>query len=178
MATSEEERRAKEYAEMRQMSVLETLSDFYKPYYEELCFLLAGTYWVPYCGTRSLKDQETLYEKGRTPESKARGEKIVTNSVPGNSPHNYGCASDWAEFRPDFRGQDIWEKADWPVFAEAVRKASLVWGGNFKSIIDKPHCELPIKISWKEIGNIYRAEGHEMAILAIEKNMFKGEKKI
>lgn len=172
MSINDEAKAARDYAELRQISTLEHLYSLYKPYYENLCFELAGTFWAPYWGTRSLDEQQKLYDQGRTQESIARKDRIVTNAIPGNSPHNFGCATDWAEFRPEFRGQEIWDKAEWVVFRDAVKRVGLVWGGDFKSV-DKPHCELPIKISWKEVGNIYRAYGQEKAIEAIELNVIK-----
>lgn len=173
MSINDEAKAARDHAELRQISTLECLFSLYKPYYEDLCFELAGTFWAPYSGTRSLEEQKKLYDQGRTPESIARNERRCTNAIPGNSPHNYGCASDWAEWRPEFRGRDIWERAEWPVFEKAVKKVGLKWGGDFKDPVDKPHCELPIKISWKEVGNIYRAYGQEKAIGAIELNVIK-----
>lgn len=178
MASDEEIKAALNFAEFRRASTAEQLSDFYKPYYDELCAILGGTFWAPYSGRRSLKQQEDLWNQGRTQASIAKGEKIVTNAIPGNSSHNWGCATDWAEFRPEFRGKEIWDKANWPVFRDAVYKSGMKWGGDFKDKdgkpqIDMPHCELPIDVSWRIVGETYRKRGVERAIEAIGLNMVK-----
>lgn len=166
------------YVEMRRENTREGLVPLYQDYYDVLCEELKNTYWAPYSGRRSLEEQLKTYMKGRTPESIALGERIVTRARPGDSPHNWGCASDWAEFRPEFVGQEIWNKANWNEFGAAVRKVGLVWGGDFKSIIDKPHSELPLRVSWKQIGSIYMSEGKQAAIEAIVENaIYYGENK-
>lgn len=66
----------------------------------------------------------------------------------GESPHNYSpsLALDW--FRLLHTGAD-WG-APWfrDVLAPAVHAAGLVWGGDFKSIHDLPHVELP---DWRSL---------------------------
>jgi len=173
MASDEEIKAALNFAEFRRASTGENVSDYFKPYYDELCLELSGTYWAPYSNRRSLKQQEDLWNKGRTPESLAKKESIVTNAKPGDSAHNWGCATDWCEFRPEFRNQDLWNKANWAEFAAAVQKVGLIWGGNFSSIVDKPHCELPLEVSWKVVGETYRKRGVERAIEVIGLNMVK-----
>lgn len=156
------------YVLMRREAVGENLHHIFKQQYWRLCEVLEGTYWAPYAGRRSLEKQAALYDQGRSPASKARGERVVTNAKAGDSAHNWGCASDWAEFRPEFVRTEIWDKAEWSVFGDAVRKVGLEWGGDWKRFLDRPHAQLPLQVSWKKIGEIYRAEGIEAALMMIE----------
>ena len=87
--------------------------------------------------TSTLRDNEyqaSLYAQGRT----APG-KIVTKAKPGYSPHNYGVAFDFVPLtngKPDWNDEDKWKKCG--AIGVAV---GLEWGGNFKSISDKPHLQ-------------------------------------
>ena len=157
------------YVAMRRESTRAGMKPLYLKYYDKLCDTLQDTFWAPYSGRRSLQDQEKLWLKGRSPESLAKGERRVTNAKAGDSAHNWGCATDWAEFRPEYVKSQIWDKAEWEVFGTAVRSVGLIWGGDFKSINDKPHAELPIKVSWGEIGKVYREMGLGEALDAIKR---------
>lgn len=156
------------YVQMRREATRERLALIYLPYYDALCEALEGTYWAPYSGRRSAQEQNAMYAKGRTPESIKKNERRVTDARAGFSPHNYGCATDWAEFRPEFRGTSVWDKANWQQFGDAVQKVGLVWGESWN---DSPHCELPLKdgISWKDIGSIYVLGGGLEAFEAVER---------
>ncbi len=133
--------------------------------YQKLCEIMDNSFWAPYSGTRSLEEQTKIYSAGRT----APGD-IVTNARPGDSAHNWGCATDWAEFRPEFKAHDPWDKADWHVYATAVIDCGLDWGGDWdrdgtteKGENDFPHCQLPLKKPWRYIGDTYRLHGAEDA---------------
>jgi len=156
------------FVKMRRETTRKTLHSSYLPYYDALCAALEDTFWAPYVGFRSIEEQKIIWNQGRTPESIAKKEPIITYAIPGSSPHNYGCATDWAEFKPDYRGTDIWNKADWSKFSKAVRDVGLIWGGDFKKFKDKPHCELPIKVSWSVIAGVYNSKGKDAAIKEIE----------
>lgn len=177
MQLSKEIEQALQFAELRRDTVRDSLSYFYLEYYNALCEELDGTFWAPYSSLRTLEKQQELYNKGRSDSSLRLNESIVTNAKPGDSPHNWGCATDWAEFCPDFRGQDVWNKANWDKFSSAVKKVGLIWGGDFKKLIDKPHCELPLNISWAKIGDTYRVKGIQRAIETIGLNMVRYQKK-
>lgn len=161
------------YVSMRRESVRDKLFHLYLPFYDDLCAELEDTFWAPYSSFRSLEEQLKLYNKGRTQESRARGEAIVTRARPGDSPHNWGCATDWAEFRPEFVSQEIWNKADWKVFGQAVESVGLEWGGSWLNFMDKPHAELKINCRWAKIGQIYRDQGIIEAEAAIEEAFTK-----
>lgn len=86
--------------------------------------------------TQTLRDveyQNFLYAKGRT-----SGGKIVTNAKGGSSYHNYGLAFDICKNVGGHEYDDL-------KFFESVGKVweemGGTWGGNFKSIPDKPHFE-------------------------------------
>ena len=67
----------------------------------------------------------------------------VTNALPGFSWHSYGLAFD-AVVIDNKTNKPIWETKHpyWKVYADAVRKNGLTWGGDFKSIKDYPHAQL------------------------------------
>lgn len=161
------------------------LHPLYLPLYTKLLVYMdateAGRWWAPYSGFRDPEEQLKLYQKGRTPESKARGEKIVTDSVPGNSAHNYGAATDWAEWHPDLTGDDVWNKANWGFFKQAVRTCNMDWGGDWDrdgltepNEWDFPHCQLPLKCPWRKVGDIYRAQGMPFALDFINEQALTG----
>ena len=159
------------YIAMRRESVRNHLNPIFIPYYDKLCLALENTYWGPYVGLRDLDEQAKLYAQGRT----AQG-PIVTNAKPGDSAHNYGCATDWCEMRPEFNGPFMWSKANWAEFGDAVRGCGMRWGGDFKSFQDRPHCELAIAVSWKKVGEIFRASGYNEALEYIKENLDGGSK--
>lgn len=84
-------------------------------------------------GHRSLDEQAALYAQGRT----APG-KIVTNAKPGSSAHNYAAAIDVVFLLKD--GKVDWN-GPWKEIGAIGERLGLVWGGNFKTIIDRPHFE-------------------------------------
>lgn len=94
-------------------------------------------------GVRTTAQQQALYAQGRT----APG-KVVTNAdgVKNKSNHQlkadgYGHAVDVA-FRVN--GKISWdEKLPWKLYGEMAKSLGLVWGGDWVSIKDKPHVELP-----------------------------------
>lgn len=83
-------------------------------------------------GLRTIEEQDALYAKGRT----TPGPK-VTNARGGSSYHNYGLAIDLVEIKDG--------KANWNFAYEKLKpiakKYGLTWGGDFRSIVDKPHFE-------------------------------------
>jgi peptidoglycan L-alanyl-D-glutamate endopeptidase CwlK len=108
------------------------------------------------CWIRSMDEQGRLYGQGRTVASLfnsgisikyARpGMMRVTNAKPGSSPHNFGLAKDFVPVcgHRTFKVKAAW----WLKFYQATKSANLKWGGLFKSIVDKPHVELP---NWQNI---------------------------
>ena len=95
-------------------------------YGEELC--LTSSY-------RSSATQAMLYAQGRT----APG-KIVTRAPPGYSWHEFRRAFDVAILEG---GRATWpnDVPRWAAIGQVGIGLGLVWGGNFKTIVDRPHFE-------------------------------------
>lgn len=90
---------------------------------------------------RDFESQNALYLQGRTPESKARGEKIVTNAKAGESFHNYRVAFDVV---PVVNGKPVWgtSGADlklWETIGSIGVDLGLEWAGNWKTFREFPH---------------------------------------
>lgn len=82
-------------------------------------------------GLRTYAEQDALYNQGRTVPG-----SIVTNAKAGYSYHNFGLAFDVAFIEND--GSISWN-GDWNKIGEIGKSFGFEWGGDFKSIIDKPH---------------------------------------
>lgn len=92
-------------------------------------------------GVRTAEQQQALYAQGRTVPG-----KTVTNcdGVAKKSNHQpaadgYGHAVDCA-FVVD--GRVTWD-GPWAAYGANAVAVGLVWGGNWKAILDRPHVELP-----------------------------------
>lgn len=95
-------------------------------------------------GYRSIEKQNELYAQGRTKKG-----AIITNAKGGNSQHNFGIAVDFA-LNMDVDGDgdikdDLWNdsKNHFEKIADIAKTVGLAWGGDWKSIKDKPHIYLP-----------------------------------
>ena len=86
--------------------------------------------------TNTLRDseyQEYLYSQGRT-----RAGNIVTN-MRLIGPHGFGLAYDVV---PIVKGKAVWNNNRyWRIIGIEGKKLGLTWGGDWKSIVDKPHFE-------------------------------------
>lgn len=87
-------------------------------------------------GYRSSDFQQKLYNQGRTTSG-----SIVTYSPAGMSYHNYGWAVDVCEYT---NGQINWDSKHWKEIGEIGKKQGLVWGGDWRKFVDKPHMQLSI----------------------------------
>lgn len=92
---------------------------------------------------RTWEEQDALYQQGRSLPG-----KVVTKAKPGSSFHNYGLAFDVC-----FVGRDPYleqmEKVNkaraymaWDNLGMIGKKLGLSWGGDFKTIKDRPHFEI------------------------------------
>lgn len=82
---------------------------------------------------RDLEYQEYLYSLGRSKPG-----NIVTN-MRRIGPHGFGLAYDVV---PLLKGKAVWgDDRLWRIIGEEGLKLNLTWGGNWKSIVDKPHFE-------------------------------------
>jgi peptidoglycan L-alanyl-D-glutamate endopeptidase CwlK len=84
---------------------------------------------------RTMDEQASLWAQGRTVPG-----KIVTRAKPGQSPHNFGMAFDIC-----FSGAIPYPDAEgpWEQVGAYGKGVGLDWGGDFKSIKDRPHFERP-----------------------------------
>lgn len=136
--------------EERRVKYAAGLHPLYLPKFRALCEALPLP-WAPYCGLRTFIQQEALWHEGRTLTG-----PVVTNAKPGESAHNYGCATDWAYFAP---GKNPWNDAPWDQYANAVRTLGLVWAGDWKTFKEQPHNELHISKPWGELLNTFNVKG-------------------
>lgn len=105
--------------------------------------------------TSTLRDQEyqtKLYNQGRSTPG-----NIVTN-MKLLGPHGFGLAYDVAPLAPD--GKTIlWnDNTKWQVIGAEGKKLGLTWGGDWKSICDKPHFELTGGLTAAELRSGKRPE--------------------
>ncbi len=105
--------------------------------------------------TSTLRDQDyqtQLYNQGRSVPG-----KIVTNAAL-IGPHGFGLAYDVAPVTSD--GKTIlWnDNAKWKIIGAEGKKLGLTWGGDWKSICDKPHFELTNGLTAAELRSGKRPE--------------------
>ncbi|HVL66763.1 MAG TPA: M15 family metallopeptidase [Vicinamibacterales bacterium] len=103
---------------------------------------------------RSQEEQQALFRKGRN----ERGERIgpvVTelDGVTKKSRHQLGRAADVY-----FQQTTDHHKA-WARLGELARAEGLVWGGDWKSLVDKPHVELPEDVAPSDSDGIVAGTG-------------------
>ncbi len=92
---------------------------------------------------RSIEQQQALYAKGRT----APG-PIVTNADGVRHLSNHQAHGDGFGHAVDCTfivdGKPSWDDSlPWRLYGEMAKSQGLRWGGEFISIVDKPHIELP-----------------------------------
>lgn len=97
-------------------------------------------------GLRTIEEQNELYAQGRTKPG-----KIVTNAKGDSSWHNFGMAIDITEI---VGGKANWN-CDYKRLSLIADKYGLEWGGNFKSIVDKPHFQKDCGFTLKQIQDKY-----------------------
>jgi len=128
------------------------LRDELSKIYAEGCAALTGRAILRFSYVfRSFEEQALLYSQGRT-----RPGKIVTKAKAGQSMHNYRYAVDIVLLKDTDRNGTFetasWEtnvdfdgdgKSDWMEIVAIFKKYGWAWGGDFHSIIDKPHFEKP-----------------------------------
>lgn len=86
---------------------------------------------------RDMESQQQIYNQGRTPASKAKGEKIVTNARPGQSFHNYRCAFDVV---PLVNSKAVWnDNTVWARIGQLGKEVGLEWAGDWKTFKEFPH---------------------------------------
>lgn len=156
----------------RRDTIAKRLNGLYLPNYYKLCSELSDE-WQPYCGLRTFEQQDEIYKKGRDDNGVInKPYLVVTQSKPGESAHQYGCASDWTIF--DENDHPVWiTKQDrrWEEFANACAKSDLQWGGFFNNFTDFYHNELKLKVSWHDVKTVYDKSGMEACNSFIQSNL-------
>ncbi len=93
-------------------------------------------------GTRSYAEQDRLHAQGRYGNPRPR----VTNARGGQSNHNFGIAWDIGLFDAEGRylnGDTAAEIGEYRRLGELARPLGLEWGGDWSSLPDVPHYQLP-----------------------------------
>jgi peptidoglycan L-alanyl-D-glutamate endopeptidase CwlK len=100
-------------------------------------------------GTRTYAEQNLLYAQGRT----RPGDK-VTNARGGASNHNFGIAWDIGIF---LNGKYLGDGKQYKQAATVALAATtgLEWGGNWTTIIDRPHYQLVTGKTIKEVRELF-----------------------
>ena len=102
-------------------------------------------------GTRTYAQQNLIYAQGRT-----RPGPKVTNARGGASNHNFGIAWDIGIFVKGKYLDDGKQYKQAAAVALAVT-TGLEWGGNWTTIIDKPHYQLVTGKSTKEVRELFES---------------------
>lgn len=107
--------------------------------FKDLC-AKNGVSVLIYMTYRSLEEQEELYAQGRTKPG-----KIVTNARGDKSDHCHRLASGKPaslafDACPVIGKKCVWDNDElWKTMGKAAKEAGLLWGGNWKSLVDKCH---------------------------------------
>lgn len=103
-------------------------------------------------GYRSIDEQNKLYAQGRTKPGKR-----VTNAKGGQSYHNFGVAAD-VVFKVN--GKWSWDdKLPWSKLGEEGKAIGLEWGGDWKSIKDRPHFQYTNGLKLDNLNVLYKSGG-------------------
>lgn len=153
----------------RRVHFREGLFWVYQGRYDRLCEFLPAD-WGPVEGLRTFEAQAADYAKGRT-VAPLGIPYWVTHARAGESPHQYGCASDWTIF--DEHNQPVWMlpgDVRWETYRWACSKAGLGWGGKFRRQ-DRPHNELLLTCDWPFILLAYNKGGMKAAQDLIQESL-------
>lgn len=94
-------------------------------------------------GVRTAEQQAALYAQGRTTPGKIVTYAKVSNHQPKTD--GFGYAVDCA-FLVD--GKPSWDdKLPWRLYGEAAKSQGLIWGGDWKRLVDRPHIEMPERVA-------------------------------
>lgn len=106
--------------------------------------------------TRFYAEQDRLHAQGRYGNPGPR----VTNARGGQSNHNFAIAWDiglFDEAGQYLNGDTAAELAEYRRLGELARPLGLEWGGDWKSIPDMPHYQLPTGRSTAETRRLFEA---------------------
>ena len=111
-------------------------------------------------GLRTWQEQDDLYNRPFDGKDNDNDGKIdepsekVTNAKGGQSYHNYGLAIDVVEIK---NGKALWRNPNWNKIAELGKSIGFEWGGNWKSIVDKPHFQMRFGRHHRDLAKLYRS---------------------
>ena len=107
-------------------------------------------------GNRTFAEQDALFAIGRT-----KAGHIVTNARAGFSNHNFGVAWDIGIFDGTryITESPLYDKA-----GKIGKGLGLEWGGDFNSIIDKPHFQCKTGKSMAQLRKLLK-DGKEIPVL-------------
>lgn len=98
------------------------------------------------CTLRTVKEQDDLYEQGRTKPG-----QVVTNARGLTSYHNYGLALDVV-----FNGSTPWgSQHNWKALGALGKKYGFEWGGDWTSLRDLPHFQMTFGYSVQDLAKMY-----------------------
>lgn len=127
-------------------------SALYLPLYDALCEELPLE-WEPYCLYRGFKDQADRWNQGRTKPG-----KIITRAKPGESPHQYQCASDWTIWDGEVPRWPDKHDPIWEIYTAACEKIGL------RTLsFECPHNEISIDCKWTLVHEQFETFGMEAA---------------
>ncbi|MBX9954510.1 M15 family metallopeptidase [Peribacillus simplex] len=140
--------------------VNETILEVVKLAYE------AGIFVQITAGYRSFREQNELYERGRTNKSKP----IVTYARGGQSLHNYGLAVDFVIVSDDGK-RALWTEGEkWTRVAAIAKSLGFVWGGDFELFRDFPHLGMSAGLSTRDLQKGWRPNLVSRVASAISEN--------
>lgn len=99
-------------------------------------------------GVRSEAQQAKLYAQGRTAPGRVITNADGTTKRSNHQPRlvgryaGYGCAVDCAFVAAN--GRPTWDiRLPWARYGELAKAVGLIWGGDWQTLRDMPHIELP-----------------------------------
>ncbi len=132
-----------------------------------------GTHLLVVSGLRTANQQNVLYAQGRTTPG-----HIVTNAKAGQSMHNYGLAVDIVPYLSGQTGQLNWQPAtpQFQAMVAALVAQGLVWGGDWKSLPDNDHFQMPtVPVSPTPAMEADYGDGGSAALATIWQNAAAGQ---
>ena len=99
---------------------------------------------------RPIAEQDALYAQGRD----GNGCQIVTNAKGGESYHNFGLAFDLVEIKADKSANYDYDHG---LVSSIGKNLGFEWGGDWKSIVDKPHYQMVYGLKTSELKTILDA---------------------
>lgn len=107
-------------------------------------------------GSRTFEEQDALFAIGRTKPG-----HIVTNAKGGFSNHNFGVAWDIGIFAGT---KFITESPQYDKAGKIGKSLGLEWGGDFESIIDKPHFQCKTGKTMAQLRKL-KKDGKEIPVV-------------